>query len=96
MTDDELRALADRIDKELVAIRRDQSLTADEIGAVNWGDVSVHTIERRVPVSTVAGCEPDPPYVALRIEEASPACNLASILSLRLELPEDIVIECEW
>ena len=96
MTDDELRALADRIDKELVAIRRDQSLTVDEIGAVNWGDVSVHTIERRTDVRTVAGGQAQPPYVAFVIEEADPACNLPAILSLRLELPEDIVIECEW
>lgn len=64
------------------------------MGAVNWGDLSVRDVERRVSVL----CPEDGECYIVLVEEASPESRLAEWLNERLDgvrFP-GVHVECEW
>ena len=62
-------------------------------GAVNWGDLGVVDVEYRKSM-----LHPDKPHCVVRVEEASPECDLAQWIGERLDKERfpNVYIECEW
>lgn len=67
---------------------------AENMGAVNWGDLGVRDIQYRLSMLTPQ----DGPHCMVMIEEASPDCRLPTFLHDNLDQEKfpKVYFECEW
>ncbi len=78
---------------EVERMLEEAAASKQDMGAVNWGDLSILDIQHRRSL-----LYPEIEGVTVVIEEADPGCALAAWLYERLDKARfpDVYFECEW